>query len=260
MVATGKTKSQETVKQPPGEVEEDQGQDALFSCPNVGCIKVYQRYCALENHLCYGKCEFLPVRETLMDKAKVLYHDKLVREASVLPSVKGVKGVAHQCPTTTEVLPQGWALRSSKKSTRFSEAQRWYLESKFKVGQETGLKFDPVDVARDMRYARNQQGAKLFKVDEFLTAQQIQSNFSRRASKLRHSHSDDPESEEDEDVLAAEEELAHENVRTVVLEGGIGIFGFADLANFWLGFSVFALKNCGFPVLVFRAVCGFSPI
>ena len=42
--------------------------------------------------------------------------------------------------------------------------------------------------------------------------------------------------------------------------GGIGIFGFADLANFWFGFSVFALKNCGFPVLVFRAVCGFSPI
>ena len=43
-------------------------------------------------------------------------------------------------------------------------------------------------------------------------------------------------------------------------EGGIGIFGFADLANFWFGFSVFALKNCGFPVLVFRAVCGFSPL
>ena len=170
MVATGKPKSQETVKQTPGEVEEDQGQDALFSCPNVGCIKVYQRHCALENHLFYGKCEFLPVRETLMDKAKVLYHDKLVCEASALPFVKGV---SHQCPTTTEVLPQWWAHRSSKKLIRFSEAQRWYLESKFKVGQETGLKLDPMDVARDMRYARNQQGAKLFTVDEFLTAQQI---------------------------------------------------------------------------------------
>ena len=214
-VAAGKPKSQETMKQPPGEVEEDQSQDALFSCPNVGCIKVYQRQCALENHLFYGKCEFLPVKETLMDKAKVLYHDKLVCEASALPFVKGV---SRQCPTATEVLPQGWALRSSKKSTRFSEAQRWYLESKFKVGQETGLKLDPVDVARDMRYARNQQGAKLFTVDEFLTAQQIQSYFSRRASKLRHSHSDDPESEQDEDVMAAEEELAHENVRTVILD------------------------------------------
>ena len=45
-----------------------------------------------------------------------------------------------------------------------------------------------------------------------------------------------------------------------IFEGGFGIFGFADLANFWFGFSVFALKNCGFSVLVFCAVCGFSSI
>ena len=47
---------------------------------------------------------------------------------------------------------------------------------------------------------------------------------------------------------------------SLLREGGIGIFGFADLANFWFGFSVFALKSCGFPVLVFHAVCGFPPI
>ena len=43
-------------------------------------------------------------------------------------------------------------------------------------------------------------------------------------------------------------------------EGHVGIFGFADLANLCFGFSVFALKNCAFSVLVFCAVCGFSPI
>ena len=43
-------------------------------------------------------------------------------------------------------------------------------------------------------------------------------------------------------------------------EGDVGIFGFAGLANFWFGFSVFALKNCAFSVLVSCAVCGFSPI
>ena len=69
-----------------------------------------------------------------------------------------------------------------------------------------------------MRYARNQKGAKLVTVNELLTAQQIQSYFLRRAPELRHSHSDDPESEQDEDALAAEEELAHQNVRTVVLK------------------------------------------
>ena len=40
-------------------------------------------------------------------------------------------------------------------------------------------------------------------------------------------------------------------------EGVVGIFGFAELANFWLDFSVFAIKNCGFSVLVSFPVCGF---
>ena len=83
------------------------------SCPNVGSIEMYERHCALENHLFYGKYKFLPVRETLVDKAKVPHNN------------------------VTEILPQGWALRSSKKSTRFSEPQWWYMESKFKLGQET---------------------------------------------------------------------------------------------------------------------------
>ena len=37
--------------------------------------------------------------------------------------------------------------------------------------------------------------------------------------------------------------------------GGVEIFGFADLANFWLGFLFFAPS---FSVLVRCAVCGFS--
>ena len=40
-------------------------------------------------------------------------------------------------------------------------------------------------------------------------------------------------------------------------EGDIGIFGFAVLAIFLIGFSVFVPKDFGFSVLVFIAVCGF---
>ena len=118
------------------------------------------------------------------------------------------------------------------------------MERKFQLGQETGLKLDPVKVARGMLYAQNQQGAKLFTVDEFLTVQQIQSYFSRRASKLRHSRLDDSESEEDEDVMAAEEELAHENVRTIVLDEVA-----LRLTQLFLTFSIYVTcmveVNCG---------------
>ena len=64
---------QETGEQHPDEKEEDRDLSAMFSCPHEGCVKMYQRHYALENHLLYGQCEFLPVRESLMDKAKVLY-------------------------------------------------------------------------------------------------------------------------------------------------------------------------------------------
>ena len=39
-------------------------------------------------------------------------------------------------------------------------------------------------------------------------------------------------------------------------EGAAGSFGFADLANFWFGFSVSALKNYGFSPLLSHAVRG----
>ena len=42
-----------------------------------------------------------------------------------------------------------------------------------------------------------------------------------------------------------------------LLEGGTGIFGFAVLDVFLIGFLVFVSKDFGFSVLVFNAVCGF---
>jgi len=48
---------------------------------------------------------------------------------------------------------QGWALKGTKKATRFNENQRQYLDNKFQIGQESGHKADPGKVSRDMRYA-----------------------------------------------------------------------------------------------------------
>ena len=82
-------------------------------------------------------------------------------------------------------LSECWALKTAKKSTRFNEAQKKYLEGKFNRGQQTGHKQDPERVAKDMCFARKADGSRLFSSNEFLSAQQIQSFFSRMASKLR---------------------------------------------------------------------------
>ena len=92
------------------------------------------------------------------------------------------------------------------------------MGDKFRIGQETGHKADPEQVAREMRYARNERGERRFKVDEFLTAGQIQSFFSRTAAKLRHAATPaEDDEEEDTDNQAAEDEEAFLITRNTIL-------------------------------------------
>ena len=97
----------------------DESAGGLFSCPKAGCVKVFQRHSSLEKHLSYGKCKLARERDTLVDKAKKLYHAKLVEGASAPPTIQGHTTAQESVPT----LREGWALKSSKKSYRFSEAQ-----------------------------------------------------------------------------------------------------------------------------------------
>ena len=82
-------------------------------------------------------------------------------------------------------LSQGWALRQTEKAAPFNANQRSYLDEKFLIGQSTGIKADPSQVARDLRKARTESGKRRFSIDEFLTPQQIKSYFSRKAAKTK---------------------------------------------------------------------------
>lgn len=157
----------------------------------------------------FGKCEMIPEKETLLDKAKITYHTLLQDDDSssrtfTARETQKVDGVS---------LAEGWALKTTKKSARFNEAQRKYLEEKFNIGQQTGHKQNPEQVARDMRSAKKADGSRLFSSDEFLTTQQIQSFFSRLASKLRHAVEVN-----DSDIRAAQEEQEYHETRQAVLD------------------------------------------
>ena len=102
--------------------------------------------------LCEGlsapfQCKLVPEKETLLDRAKKLYQTKLIEGTSASATILG--------DTTGKdnmgILPEGWALKSPKKATRFNKAPKHYLEEIFNFGQETGHKMDPT-IARDMRY------------------------------------------------------------------------------------------------------------
>ena len=142
--------------------------------------------------------------------ARIIYKDKLLHGSGIQPVL-----VSSTIPASAEeIKPQGWALKTSKKATRFSERQKSYLDEKFSIGQETGHKIDAKKVAQNMRYAKDESGNRLFAVDEFLSPQQVQSFFSRAAVKLKNRQEETAE----EDVAAVEDLAAYSLTRKTVLE------------------------------------------
>ena len=168
-------------KEEEGEKEyenEKEDTSALFSCPVDWCICTYQRYYNLEYHLLFGKCKLGSERHTLLDHANLAYAAKVEEDSTIQPTLAA--SATTKEPETP--LMQGWAQKGMKKATHFSQ----YLDAKFQIGQESDHKADPEEVSREMRYARKENGERLFNVEEFLTAQQIQGYFSRAAAKLKN--------------------------------------------------------------------------
>ena len=69
----------------------------LFSCPNEGCVKMYERHSSLEKHVSFGKCQMVPEKETLLDKAKTTYHTLLQEDTST------AKALGQRAVKATEV-------------------------------------------------------------------------------------------------------------------------------------------------------------
>ncbi|KXJ08111.1 hypothetical protein AC249_AIPGENE24815 [Exaiptasia diaphana] len=160
--------------------------DGLFTCPEVGCVKSYQRWSALQHHLEIGKHERALENDTLMDKAAQGYAERLEQQAVAIPNVIEVAGKKTKESERSAPAEMGWALKSTQSTKkRFSDKQKTYLMKMFQLGESTGYKADPSAVSKAMIKARGDDGNRLFNSEDFLTTQQIRSFFSRTASKKR---------------------------------------------------------------------------
>ncbi|KAK3745370.1 hypothetical protein QZH41_001408 [Actinostola sp. cb2023] len=137
--------------------------NGLFSCPCQGCVSTFQKHSSLEYHILYGKCKLLEEKHTLLDKAKILYSQKFSEGTSAHPLLSS-STASTSCAVHTS---QGWALKRTKKSARFNDNQKRYLEETFRLGQETGHKANPSQVAHDLRHAKYDNGERRFGVSEF---------------------------------------------------------------------------------------------
>ena len=77
-------------------------------------------------------------------------------------------------------LNQGWALKSCKSRSPFSEKQKEFLDEIFKEGKQTGVKANPDTVVLTTRKARNDQNKHLLQVSKGLISQQVASYFGRK--------------------------------------------------------------------------------
>ena len=103
-------------------------------------------------------------------------------------------------------LEEGWALKKAKKSTRFSERIRSFLQDTFFQGEQTGVKANPANIASKIKSLRSANGNKLFTKEEWLSTIQVARYFSKLSSLnrrgiLKRNLSASQEEEEDLDYV-----------------------------------------------------------
>ena len=219
--ATTSTASQSSREDPPPTSLPSESSE-LYACPEEGCTKSYQRFSALQRHLDCGKHVRALESETMLDKAVRGYAARLEGQFTSVPQF-GEVTKSTDAPAQQSRLQMGWALKLAQTSrARFSDKQREFLTNKFMIGETTGQKASPQQVARSMLTARDETGKRRFSSAEFLTAKQIASFFSRLAAKRStsvHSHAPviSDEEEEEEDGVAVTTETAFSVLRDHVM-------------------------------------------
>ena len=156
---------------------------ASYSCPEQGCVKIYKEFKSLQKHLDVGRHVIKLERESAYDNiivkwaetCKTVSGDYVQGEIGVAPSMTESPSVAADSP----LLGEGWALKKAKKSARFSERVRSFLQGTFFQGEQTGVMANPADIASKMKSLRSANGNKLFSKEEWISTLQVARYFSR---------------------------------------------------------------------------------
>ena len=129
-----------------------------------------------------------PRKESLYDKLRRDWVDHFQTLTIQGKGLTGASAVVTESLPSTSPLPKGWALHKKCGSARFPEKVRRYLTQKFNIGQDTGRKEDPAQVAKDMRTASTIDGERMFDRTEWLSKCQIQGFLSRLSASIKQGH------------------------------------------------------------------------
>ena len=197
-------------------IQSDEAESATRSVASQS-VKVYKEFRGLEKHLDVGRHLIKLERESDYDSiiakwaetCKTVTGDYVQGEVGGAPSVTESPSVSADNPS----LEEGWAMKKSKKSIRFSERVRSYLQETFFQGEETGVKANPADIACRMRSQRSSNGDKLFFLkEEWLSTHQVARYFSmlsalNKSGVLKRNVNASQKEEEDLDYISEVEAM-----------------------------------------------------
>ncbi|XP_063427080.1 uncharacterized protein LOC134710627 [Mytilus trossulus] len=152
----------------------------VFVCSNDGCMASFSTYEECQDHAIIDNCELQPEKKIKVEAVN-LYVEKLNKSHFNLNNIEIASTTSQS--VSPNVLQMGWSLKEGRKNVRFNEKQKQFLIDKFNNGLVSGHKEDPENVSEAMKFSTNPDGSKMFRMEEFLTPQQIMSFFSRHARK-----------------------------------------------------------------------------
>ena len=184
--------------------DDDTNKTCEFSCPQAGCIKLFKTSTAMQKHIDVGRRCLRPQKDSAYDtiKRKWAYACTSIRPSYVSSEESPRDLSATDYPS----VGLGWGLKKSRRATRFSEQVKGYLMKLFLDGEQTGNKCDPAVVALNLKSVRAADGGKLFSSNDWLSAQQVASYFSRlaviaRSGRLRWNTKESVQEEDTVDAL-----------------------------------------------------------
>ena len=202
--------------------KERSAKNQVFFCETSGCVVTFENENEGQNHMDTGVHKLVLERETLYDSVRRKWAQHVTEIASrttlsVPTTSTRALGTSNgnEAPTL-----QGWALKGQKTATKTSENVKSFLIAKFNEGL-SGQKANPSEVAKEMQEAKDSNGSPVFLPEDWKTARQISSFFSRLSALKKSSHVaavtlHDEENVDEEDLRSWECRLEAESIRKEV--------------------------------------------
>ena len=198
----------------------------VFFCDVPGCVLTFKSENEAQAHMDTGTHQLVLERETVYDTVRRKWAQHVTgivsRPAESSKSAQQPEDNLSTC-SVDDVPVQGWALKVPKTRTKTSEKVKAFLIAKFNEGFLSGKKANPGEVANEMQDAKDSKGLPLFLLEEWKTARQITSFFSRLSAlqKRKGAHPVTIEEEEnlnDDDFSSWEGRSSEQNLRHDVYE------------------------------------------